>query len=397
MLPVGKQSASPHTFPVHHPHQQQQQQQQASQAQQQDIHGALIISHQPFDGKGGSAVGTPPQHGGLYPQQQLQNARLASPPAYNGYPMQQTQPQPPQHRRVHHQHQPHTHLSPQHQMQAIHTIDPNVLSMSQHFGGVPGVKQEDSVLGEALTDPYLNVDYDLGNGVEIGDSMPMMADPTALMSPMSNSPLDDADLMARSATFSPHGSGSLSNSLHSTPYVHATNGFGIVDHTKLMGTQPSSYSAYGHGLMLPDPTMKNPEVLNEKRRRRRESHNAVERRRRDNINEKIQELATLLPDFANDLQNRPNKGVILRRSVDYIRQMQTFAMMQVDRAQELERVLARILDQTGINEAELGLTLPLGTLIEMPTVKPPGPNEQHPDQSLNDQGLAEYDEEGDGQ
>jgi hypothetical protein len=37
-------------------------------------------------------------------------------------------------------------------------------------------------------------------------------------------------------------------------------------------------------------------IANEKRRRRRESHNAVERRRRDNINEKISELATLIPE-----------------------------------------------------------------------------------------------------
>jgi hypothetical protein len=37
-------------------------------------------------------------------------------------------------------------------------------------------------------------------------------------------------------------------------------------------------------------------LANEKRRRRRESHNAVERRRRDNINEKITELATLIPE-----------------------------------------------------------------------------------------------------
>lgn len=37
-------------------------------------------------------------------------------------------------------------------------------------------------------------------------------------------------------------------------------------------------------------------MLTEKRRKRRESHNAVERRRRDNINDRIQELATLLPE-----------------------------------------------------------------------------------------------------
>lgn len=36
--------------------------------------------------------------------------------------------------------------------------------------------------------------------------------------------------------------------------------------------------------------------LSDKRRKRRESHNAVERRRRDNINSQITELATLLPE-----------------------------------------------------------------------------------------------------
>lgn len=40
--------------------------------------------------------------------------------------------------------------------------------------------------------------------------------------------------------------------------------------------------------------------MNEKRRKRRESHNAVERRRRDNINEKISELATLIPEVMLD-------------------------------------------------------------------------------------------------
>jgi hypothetical protein len=42
-------------------------------------------------------------------------------------------------------------------------------------------------------------------------------------------------------------------------------------------------------------------IANEKRRRRRESHNAVERRRRDNINEKISELATLIPECMLDV------------------------------------------------------------------------------------------------
>ena len=86
-------------------------------------------------------------------------------------------------------------------------------------------------------------------------------------------------------------------------------------------------------------------LANEKRRKRRESHNAVERRRRDNINEKIQELAMLLPDEwlsdsakagsmagllsgtvsgsiggeEDSKEVKANKGVILRHSVEYIK------------------------------------------------------------------------------
>ncbi len=65
--------------------------------------------------------------------------------------------------------------------------------------------------------------------------------------------------------------------------------------------------------------------MNERRKKRRESHNQVERRRRDHINEKIQELASLLPEFPTDAQNKPNKGVILKRSVDYLRHIHAFA------------------------------------------------------------------------
>ncbi|KAF8168895.1 helix-loop-helix DNA-binding domain-containing protein [Pholiota molesta] len=139
-------------------------------------------------------------------------------------------------------------------------------------------------------------------------------------------------------------------------------------------------------------------LANEKRRRRRESHNAVERRRRDNINEKISELATLIPecmldggatttpaaagggangsggngsgspaspgllDGAEPLLPIPlgdkgapkdakdegdgengvvkaNKGMILRKSVEYIRYLQQLVTAQGARNRELEQEL----------------------------------------------------------
>lgn len=116
----------------------------------------------------------------------------------------------------------------------------------------------------------------------------------------------------------------------------------------------------------------------EKRRKRRESHNAVERRRRDHINEKIQELSALLPEFASDATNKPNKGVVLRRSVEYIRHMQLFAARQMDRTLELEQVLMRVCQTRGIEESELGLTMPLGTPIQLPALQ------QHSSQDLEE-------------
>ncbi|KAF7318372.1 BHLH domain-containing protein [Mycena chlorophos] len=115
------------------------------------------------------------------------------------------------------------------------------------------------------------------------------------------------------------------------------------------------------------PSDKAAALANEKRRRRRESHNAVERRRRDNINEKISELATLIPECmleegtANKKEGdedskegvkegasptsggqtvvKANKGMILRKSVEYIRYLQQLVTAQGARNRELEEQL----------------------------------------------------------
>ncbi|KAI0777392.1 helix-loop-helix DNA-binding domain-containing protein [Trametes elegans] len=150
-----------------------------------------------------------------------------------------------------------------------------------------------------------------------------------------------------------------------------------------------------------DMAVKQALIANEKRRRRRESHNAVERRRRDNINEKISELATLIPEClldpnatiampaslsasgedlifggvrintekkegsdsvepedanpsatptsangasaANGGDNgnpvKANKGMILRKSVEYIRYLQQLVSAQANRNRDLEQQL----------------------------------------------------------
>ncbi|KAI9315902.1 hypothetical protein BX666DRAFT_1952617 [Dichotomocladium elegans] len=91
----------------------------------------------------------------------------------------------------------------------------------------------------------------------------------------------------------------------------------------------------------------------EKRRRRRESHNAVERRRRENINERINELSALLPDHLIEsapttsnvmsVSNPPakaiNKGTILKLSVEHIRELQDALLRYKNRAEQLERMI----------------------------------------------------------
>ncbi|KAG1465887.1 hypothetical protein G6F46_001608 [Rhizopus delemar] len=88
----------------------------------------------------------------------------------------------------------------------------------------------------------------------------------------------------------------------------------------------------------------NMQLMMEKRRRRRESHNAVERRRRDNINDRIHELCSLLPENALENisvgpNNKPNKGVILKKSVEHMRQLQQQVQSYHQRIQDLENAL----------------------------------------------------------
>ncbi|KAM7535874.1 hypothetical protein Aperf_G00000094275 [Anoplocephala perfoliata] len=56
-----------------------------------------------------------------------------------------------------------------------------------------------------------------------------------------------------------------------------------------------------------------------KARSKKESHNRIERRRRDYINSQITRLSSLLPpDMYRDVDGRRNKGTVLRLSVNYI-------------------------------------------------------------------------------
>ncbi|KAG9091654.1 hypothetical protein FRC06_000479 [Ceratobasidium sp. 370] len=171
--------------------------------------------------------------------------------------------------------------------------------------------------------------------------------------------------------------------------AHAENGsFGFA-----LGGTPSSLTIPMPGqspkslgakvTMAEDIAQKQAQLLSEKRRRRRESHNAVERRRRDNINEKISELSTLIPEClltdgptptggkddvlgAVDEEGgkegpKANKGMILRKSVDYIKYLQQLVRAQASRNRELESQLSQYRGADGA-PSDLAGSLGLGAV-----------------------------------
>ncbi|EUC61143.1 retrograde regulation protein [Rhizoctonia solani AG-3 Rhs1AP] len=150
----------------------------------------------------------------------------------------------------------------------------------------------------------------------------------------------------------------------------STSSFGFASSLAMAGASPKSLGAKVS--MAEDLAVKQAQLLSEKRRRRRESHNAVERRRRDNINEKISELSTLIPECllsenpaaaskddilgAVDEEGtregpKANKGMILRKSVDYIKYLQQLVRAQASRNRELESQLSHYRGPTAGSDA----------------------------------------------
>eukprot|EP00834_Sanchytrium_tribonematis_P000695 NODE_13_length_54415_cov_0.522424.p29 type:complete len:248 gc:universal NODE_13_length_54415_cov_0.522424:33571-34314(+) len=126
---------------------------------------------------------------------------------------------------------------------------------------------------------------------------------------------------------SQHYSMSLPSQLHSPHNFHLQQ--------EVYG---SSYDTVGNDMEQVNRTI---QVVYEKKRKRRESHNQVERRRRDNINDRIKDLEKLLPIsfLPNDPTSKLSKGQILRKSVEYVQHMQQMIAFQKMRSEQLEELL----------------------------------------------------------
>jgi hypothetical protein len=129
--------------------------------------------------------------------------------------------------------------------------------------------------------------------------------------------------------------------------------------------------------------------LYEKRRRRRESHNAVERRRRDAINERIGELGSLLPYsiMDEDSKQKASKGCILAKSVEFIRRAQYALQDSIERQERLESAL----EQMGVDIGSCHLKETLKSLLAPPEAarSSANGNEQGDQISLYDSDFSE--------
>ncbi|CDO94382.1 unnamed protein product [Kluyveromyces dobzhanskii CBS 2104] len=112
----------------------------------------------------------------------------------------------------------------------------------------------------------------------------------------------------------------------------------------------------------------------EKIRRRREFHNAVERRRRELIKAKIKELGTLVPpsllhfdEFGKKV--KPNKGTILKRTTEYMDCLRQVLEIQDTKKEELSRKI----NELERRKAELANT----TLLQPEIYSKPANNYQN--------------------
>ncbi|KAI6648895.1 bHLH domain containing Microphthalmia-associated transcription factor (MITF) [Oopsacas minuta] len=112
---------------------------------------------------------------------------------------------------------------------------------------------------------------------------------------------------------------------------HPTPGFGMPLHGQIKKPDDFDFGV-PEGVLYQEKEVR----TQVKERRKKDNHNAIERRRRYHINERITDLLTLLPSHED---MKPHKGKILEASVDYIKQLQNERKFFEERVKELEMIL----------------------------------------------------------
>ncbi|KOH00752.1 Rtg3p [Saccharomyces eubayanus] len=190
---------------------------------------------------------------------------------------------------------------------------------SQQHEGMKAELPQDFLFQHGADDTMYNLTDDLSSSLSSSINSDMMT-PHTYSSSFSYNPqtLGPASV---SSTYSPKVR-SPSSSFRAGSFLSSSFRHGSINTPRTRHTSISSNMTENMG---PGSI---PKVLagltsDEKLRRKREFHNAVERRRRELIKQKIKELGQLVPPSLlnyDDLgkQVKPNKGIILDRTVEYL-------------------------------------------------------------------------------
>ncbi|SCV01599.1 LANO_0F12552g1_1 [Lachancea nothofagi CBS 11611] len=205
-------------------------------------------------------------------------------------------------------------------------LSENALFQHEPFQQDPQDSANDDQLSSFTEDPVSS----LGSSVTTSEFLSPMS------SSFNNHPQRDSVDPASYSQFLSSSLRSPSNSLRQGNYLSSS--------LRAQGLNPRHSSvgstAYQQQQLSFDPTGSGPQLSQEERlRRRREFHNAVERRRRELIKQKIKELSKIVPpsllnynDHGKEI--KANKSVILSRSVDYLAYLQQVLEIQ-DRKRQL--------------------------------------------------------------
>lgn len=300
----------------------------------------------------------------------------------------------------------------------------NAFVSSQYFS--PNTRQNfsqlNSIAENSLSNSYHNTFSDLSRHGSISippaNAQESYLSPNTFLSPLSNAYDGSFDTLK-----SPY-SGSYLNSpppLHLTQSGQSASIPAAVNfnqssigsalspqqlHQYQLGASAPSTTANVQQRKSETPTTAKQLTQEEKAKRRREFHNAVERRRRDLIKEKIKELGLLVPQSLQTPQacaidallklahqsskeikdllatvkakeTKPNKATILKSSVQYIRHLQSVSVQQQERRQEIESIIA---------DLELRLGNGSSSLVDLPGSldQPPLSSEFNPDDFFSD-------------
>lgn len=180
-----------------------------------------------------------------------------------------------------------------------------------------------------------------------------------------------ATMQPTSAHYSPSVK-SPSSSVRAGSYLSTSLRNGSAGTPGPMGTSRTRHASisgnvYAEGLL--SASVPKNLTTEERLRRKREFHNAVERRRRELIKQKIKELGNIVPPSllnydGNGKQVKPNKGIILNKTVEYLEYLLQVLDIQDRKKKQLLTKISELQDKESQLASGRSSEQPVGEIDE---------------------------------